>query len=257
MFVAPSRPLPAPLLRSVLDASETDGWSLPDVSPWFGPFLPAFVRATLRAGGSVRAALAGRRAVALALDDPAERSATVFGGREDAVRALALPLRGRAVFSELPLDGRAETYRIVSVDLDSVPPAVFRHPVRLLDPAEVPGFLAGLRGAAGRPDEPWARQLRGSEESAFGATVDGTPAGLAWAAVAGGHARLHSVWVAPRFRRLGVGSDLVFARLLWARTEGARSAIAEIAAGNAASLATVARAGFAPVGAMYLRAAAG
>jgi len=234
MFVAPSRPLPAPLLRSVLDASETDGWSLPDVSPWFGPFLPAFVRATLRAGGSVRAALAGRRAV-----------------------ALALPLRGRAVFSELPLDGRAETYRIVSVDLDSVPPAVFRHPVRLLDPAEVPGFLAGLRGAAGRPDEPWARQLRGSEESAFGATVDGTPAGLAWAAVAGGHARLHSVWVAPRFRRLGVGSDLVFARLLWARTEGARSAIAEIAAGNAASLATVARAGFAPVGAMYLRAAAG
>lgn len=255
-MIAPSvRPPPPPLLRSVLDVAETRGWSIGSLSRWFAPFLPGFVDAALRSGGSVRVALAGRAAVALALDYPAERTATVFGTTVEAVRALADPLRGRAVFSELRIDPRSEVYRILSVELAELAPPVFRHPVRLLEPREVPSLLAGLRGAYGRADEPWAQQLRASEEAAFAATVDGVPAGVAWASVAGTHARLHSVWVAPGFRRIGVGSDLLFARLLWARTEGARSAISEIAAGNDASLATAARAGMRPVGEMYLKVA--
>lgn len=242
-----------PVVRSVLEADELDGAALAAVSATFGPLLPSFVRETLRHRGAVRLAVAGRSIVGLALDDPPERSATVFGRDPVAVKELARPLGSHAVFSELPLPPVAESYRLLRADPARAAAHRFRHPVRPADAAELPTLLARFHGAVGRADEPWAEALRGSEEVAFVAEVDGRAAGVAWLLVAGTHARLHSVWVAPRYRGIGVGTDLVAARLLWAGAAGARSALCEIATTNGPSLAAATRAGFAPAGEMYLR----
>jgi len=55
---------------------------------------------------------------------------------------------------------------------------------------------------------------------------------LGWLSIVNGVGRLHSLHVKPQFRRIGIGEDILFARLLWLRSKRARSAFSEISRDN-------------------------
>jgi GNAT superfamily N-acetyltransferase len=57
-------------------------------------------------------------------------------------------------------------------------------------------------------------------------------AGLGWVSIVNGIGRLHSLYVRPQFRRIGIGEDILFARLLWLKSMHARSAFSEISRYN-------------------------
>src|SRR5207237_9575859 len=60
-------------------------------------------------------------------------------------------------------------------------------------------------------------------------------AGLGWLSIVNNIGRLHSLHVKPQFRRIGIGEDILFARLLWLRSKRARSAFSDISRDNSPS----------------------
>src|SRR5437899_6129191 len=59
--------------------------------------------------------------------------------------------------------------------------------------------------------------------------------GLGWLSIVNNIGRLYSLNVKPQFRRIGIGEDILFARLLWIKSRPARSAFPEISRDNSPS----------------------
>lgn len=110
-------------------------------------------------------------------------------------------------------------------------------------------FSTTLDEAASRSPESWDQQL--DELATFVATVSGCDVGLVRGAP---HDRfsdtgyLISMWVAPEARRRGVGSALVDAVVDWARTQGLRRLLLDVAETNGPATALYTRKGFVPNG---------
>jgi GNAT superfamily N-acetyltransferase len=242
-----------PISQRVLDLTEVEtqlGGT--DLSDWFHPFLPRFARETIRAGGRAVVATQRRRVVGLGLTDPAERTVSVFARSRPIVEALAAEPSEAAVYAEVDLGGAREVFGVHVARLLAEPPHRFRHPVRLLAPSDLPRAAALLREVYGSSAERWLAIASEEGERGFGADVDGTLAGVGWVLVVGPHARLHDLTVRPGYRRIGVGTDLAFARLTYAWQAGARLALSEISEGNAPSRAIAERAGMRAAGRLFL-----
>lgn len=252
MAGAPDLPEPEPS-REPLRLEET-GTLLEgaDLSDWFNPFLPRFARETLRAGGEAVVAREGDRVVGLLLAEPAERIASVFTRSRAIGEALRRDRPEVDVYAEVDLAGPRETLELRVARSTEAPGHRFRHPVRLLAGPEL-GRVAGLlREVYGDPAERWLAIAADEGERCFTVEVGGTVVGAAFALVAGPRARLHTLAVKASHRRLGVGTDLLFARLLYAGRAGARVVISEIAESNVASRALADRGGMARAGRMFL-----
>ena len=110
-------------------------------------------------------------------------------------------------------------------------------------------FATTLEEAAAEPLENWERQLQ--QVAAYVATAGGCNMGLARGAR---HDRLSdtgyllSMWVAPEVRRQGIGADLVQAIVRWARTEGLKRLLLDVAEGNLPARALYTQQGFEPNG---------
>lgn len=241
------------MIRTVTSWEGQEGREATRLSPWFDPFLPLFVRQAVRADGTVRVAGPADAPSGMVIDYPAENVASIFARDPTVAEGLRSLVAGRWVFCETPFEPRGEPYRIhVTDEIPSESSHRFLHRVRVLMAAEIDSTTRLLREAFDRFDERWLRALPGGEETGFVVEVGGSPVGIAWASVAGAHARLHSLFVSPRYRRLGIGTDLLFARLFWARRAGARRVLSEIAEENRPSRAIAERGGMRPAGTIYL-----
>jgi RimJ/RimL family protein N-acetyltransferase len=159
---------------------------------------------------------------------------------------------GLSVYSDLALGAPAEPYRIYSVGLDTwTEEHSFRHSVRPAIRSDLPRIHRVLRGVYGYADERWFATSPPESERWLVVELDGELAGVGCASLAGRHGRLHSLSVRPRCRNLGVGADLVFARLLWLRAAGASAALSEISDRNLPSQALAERAGMRVVGRLF------
>jgi GNAT superfamily N-acetyltransferase len=231
---------------------ELPGLASADLSPWFNPFLSHFVRESLRTGGTVLAAFEEGEVRGLALTDPLERTRSIFARSPELAQALAGRPEGWGVFSPYAGGPTSEAYGVY----ETCPGGEaerhrFRHRVRSVEPSDGPAILALTGEVYGAVNPRWFEGLAPTPEVGFVAEVDGEIAGVAWVCVQGTSARLHSVAVRAPFRRLGLGSDLLFARLWWAQASGATRVLSEIADANVPSRSLAERGGMRRVGEMY------
>lgn len=241
--------------RGSMSTEEEDGavpeW--PDLSPWFNPFLPHFVRETERTGGRVRWVTERERLSAIVLDDPTERVSSIFSRSPGLARGLVAARGTWSAYSDFLFDGPHEAYRVYSISLTGSPSLHrFRHRVRPVGEPDIARVVDLVQEVHGRVDPRWFRSAPDSPETGFVVEVGPRLAGVGWVAVAGRSARLHSLAVRPAYRRLGIGSDLLFARLLWAASAGATEALSEIAEGNRPSCSVAEAGGMHSVGELYL-----
>ena len=237
---------------ATLLGSEQDTLERADLSSWFNPFLAYFVRDTRRSGGQVQLLRLGNELRGIVLADPAERVATVFT-RSAEVAAVAVGDRGAlGMFAEFPVEPDAEPFDIFQRDLGEET-AMFRftHPVRAIVPEDLPSVRGLMREVHRLVNDRWFDGLPNRFESGFVAEVEGRLAGAGWVTQVGPHARLHSLTVRVPFRRMGVGSDLLRARLWWVQRNGARTVLSEIARGNTDSQGVAERGGMRRVGTIY------
>ena len=188
----------------------------------------------------------------LLLLDPAERVGTLFTDDRELAGQVAGSLHGLGLFAPFPLAAHAEPFRVLRGPAgpeDAAHP--FRHAVRRTRPEEYPRVGRLLHEIEGRLNPRWLDGVPPSE-GCLQVEYGGELAGAGWVSVVGAHARLHSLAVRPRYRRLGIATDLVRARKIWAYQHGARSVLSEIAAGNTGSLVPSERAGLSAIGEIFL-----
>lgn len=228
--------------------------SLGDValSAWFDPFLPIFAWETIQCGGEATVVRHAGRVAGLLLTDPNERVASAFARELHVARRVRDLARGFALYAEVDLGSPRDELTVYRADLERAPPVRLRHRVTVVRRGDLERLASfaeeGFGPGAGR----WVEVADDAGERCLTVELDGTIAGAAWVQVAGCVARLHGLLVRPGFRGLGIGTDLVGARLLYARRAGVRTALSEIADQNAASRAAAARCGMTPGGRMYL-----
>jgi RimJ/RimL family protein N-acetyltransferase len=239
--------------KSITTSETLDRLPPLDLSDRFNPFLTHFMRETLRSGGEVQLAHEGDMPVALLLTEPSERVASVFSRSVLVTEEL---LKGRsepAFYAEVDLPRRRETYHVYCVSFGpTFPSHRFRYRVRIASSSDLAPVRDLARELWGQFNDRWFSGFARAPETCFLVEIDGVLAGMAWATGLGTHGRLHSLAVRPGYRRMGVGTDLLFARLLWLERTGAREAISEIAEQNLPSRAVAERAGMRPVGRIFL-----
>lgn len=106
-----------------------------------------------------------------------------------------------------------------------------------------------------RTDDDWQSRLGSGATSPRDlpliAESEGKAVGLAWARIDESQpdvAHLYQVWVAPSYRRIGIGAALLASAIDWARSVGARSIALGVTCGDNPALHLYRRAGFAPAG---------
>ncbi len=249
------RPLPVepyPTVRVVTGPAEVEGLEGARLSEWFGELLPHFARETLRCGGEVALAPREGATEGVGLFSPGEQVTSLFSRSV----AVAAALRGRhpdaSAFADFPLAPGAERYLVLSAEPTGLrPDRPLAFPVRPAGARDEPAILSLIRTVHGRVDERWFDPSRPPAERCFVVELDGELAGAGCTTLVGSTGRLHSLSVHPRFRRLGIGTDLVRARLWFLFAAGARRVYSEIAERNAPSRAIAARVGLRPVGALF------
>jgi sarcosine oxidase, subunit beta len=238
--------------RLVTDATEVAALAWTPLSEWFDPFLPGFARDALRTGGTVEIAEGEGRVRGLLLLGPSEGVGSGF----TRTRAIAERYLGQAppsgLYLEQPWQAGGGLVEVFAAELqDWEPTERLRNRVRIALPDDLPRVRELMRAELGAGVDPWFASLPRSEETAFVGESDGRIVGVSWLTRVGPFARGHSFVVHPRFRGLGMGTDLLTARMLWLRRTGGRRVVSEIYDGNRASRTAAERAGMALVGRMY------
>lgn len=244
-------PLSYRVLKTV---PEVEGLRLPPgLSRWFDPFLPTFVRDAVRCGGEAHLAEdedGGARGVYIW--SPTERQGSIFTAvRPAAEHFLGLPGRGE-VYAERAWGAKPEVLDVWLADLrDWEVQRKLRNPVRVAEKEDLPRVESLLREVGGSDDRAWFADLPRPGEYGFITEVEGRLVGVSWLSVVGDLGRGHSLVVHPRYRGLGIGTDMLLARMMWLREIGAGQVISEIYRDNLPPQIAAERAGMTRVGEMY------
>jgi ribosomal protein S18 acetylase RimI-like enzyme len=106
-----------------------------------------------------------------------------------------------------------------------------------------------------RTDGEWMKRIEKGATSGWDlpllAEVDGMPAGLAWGRIESEHpdeANLYQVWVAPSYRRLGIGQILLDTVIAWAKAKNAKYLELGVTYADSPAMRLYVRAGFKPTG---------
>jgi GNAT superfamily N-acetyltransferase len=128
--------------------------------------------------------------------------------------------------------------------------------LRLRALAESPdAFGSTLAAEQGSSAEEWIARLSNGTSSGLDlpliGEIDRKAAGLAWAKVDASNTSLvniYQMWVAPEFRRQGLGRMLLRAAIEWARARRAHSIHLKATCGDTPAMRLYAQEGFKPVG---------
>ncbi|MCI4324091.1 MAG: GNAT family N-acetyltransferase [Thermoplasmata archaeon] len=248
----PRHAAPTVHLTRVGSPGEFDSGASSSLSPLFGPFLAHFVSETLRCRGEVWAARDGPRIVGLLTYNDIERVASVFTRDPAVAELLAASRHGVSIFSDFPMEPRPEVYGIYAVDLrETAESHRFAHPIRPVRALDRPGLQRLMMEVYGRVDEAWLSSGTPRTEKGFLVEVAGSIAGAGWVSVVNGRGRLHSLSVRPRYRSVGIGTDLWHARSIWCRAQGVSEILTEISDLNLPSRRIAERGGMRWVGQLY------
>ncbi|HXW67576.1 MAG TPA: FAD-dependent oxidoreductase [Thermoplasmata archaeon] len=240
---------PSRVLRRI---EEVDGLRWSSLSDWFDPFLGLFARDAIRTGGRAEVVEEDGLVRGLLLVGSSEGIGSGFTRERRIAQRYLEPTESAGVYLELPWRPGGRIVEVFAADLrDWQPTQPPHHPVRIAGRDDLPRIGTLMRAELGRGVDPWLATLPRPEETAFICESQGSIVGVSWLSRVGRFARGHSFVVHPRYRGLGIGTDLLNARMLWLSQTGGRSVVSEIYDRNLASRTAAERAGMALVGRMY------
>ncbi len=206
----------------------------PNGFSFFEPYLQYFIRETIGAGGEAYASRTSEGNISgIFVYDGSEKIGTIYT-RSRRVFDYFYGLRpANFLFAELKTEHESEVYDIYTIDLENLSVAHrFSYEISIAeegDVDEIGQFMASTHPGINRR---WVNVALEEGERCFFVRLGKEIAGLGWLSIVNGIGRLHSLHVKPQFRRIGIGEDILFARLLWLRSKRARSAFSEISRDN-------------------------
>ncbi len=208
----------------------------PEGFSFFEPYLQYFIREALEIGGEAYISKESDAIISgLFIYDDFEKSGTIFTRSREVFDYFYGLKTFNFLFAELKTEVENEAYNIHSVDLGNHDIVHrFSHEILMVDEqiSEVERFM-GL--AHPGMNKRWTRVALKNGDKCFTVRLDSEIAGLGWVSLVRGIGRIHSLFVKPQFRKLGIGEDILNARLLWLKSKHARSAFSEISCSNVPS----------------------
>ena len=204
---------------------------------FFVPYLPYHIKETLEVGGEAYVSRTVDGAVSgVFIYDVFEKVGTVYTRCREVFDYFYWLKPFDYLFAELKTELKSEIYDIYTVDLERLQLAHrFSHEISSVekgDVGEMERFMALTHLGINRR---WVRVALINSEKCFTVRLGDEIAGAGWVSLVNGVGRLHSLYVKPQFRRLGIGEDILNARLMWLKSMGAHSVFTEISRLNGPS----------------------
>jgi ribosomal protein S18 acetylase RimI-like enzyme len=201
------------------------------------PYLKYWAKETLEIGGEVQVSRnASGDLTGLFMYDDYEADGTIFTRSREVFDHFSKVKPYGSTWSELQVDHNGKAYDILTMELEGVEfRHEFKHQVAMeLDIDELEEFMSLTVHYALNPK--WVRTALANGDRCFAARVDSDIVGVAWLSLVNGIGRVPDLYVKPQFRRTGVARDLFYARLLYLKSQHARSYFAEIRHDNKPAL---------------------
>lgn len=220
----------------VADVSEID-FDIPRSLSFFSPYLAYYVKEVLGIGGEAYLSRNPDGTVSgLFIYDLSEKTGTVFTQSRDVFDYFYKKKPFDSLFAELKTEHENELYDIYNVDLvDRTLDHTFSHEISIGDANDVDAIEQFMRFTHPGINRNWVKIATKDGDACCMVKLNNQIAGVGWVTEVNGIGRLHSLYVKPQFRRIGIGRDLLYARLLWLKSKYARSAFSEISRTNGPS----------------------
>jgi GNAT superfamily N-acetyltransferase len=209
----------------------------PDGFSFFEPYLRYFIREVVEIGGEAYVSRTSEGNVSgIFIYDDFEKIGTVYTRSREVFDYFYALKPFNFLFAELSTEVESEIYDIYTMDLENHDIVHrFTHEISMADEEQI-GELERFM-ALGHPgmNRKWVKVALKNGDRCFVVRLGSEIAGLGWVSFVERIGRIHSLFVKPQFRRLGIGEDILYARLLWLKSKHARSAFSEISRFNSSS----------------------
>jgi len=215
-----------------IDLVFPDGFSL------FEPYLRYFIREVLEIGGEAYASRTSEgNASGIFIYDDFEKGGTVFTRSREVFDYFYGLKPFNFLFAELRTELESEIYDIYTIDLENHDVVHwFSNEISMADEGQIGEIERFMVLAHPGMNRRWIRVALKNGDKCFVVRLGSEIAGLGWVSFVNSIGRIHSLFVKPQFRRLGIGEDILYARLLWLKSKHARSAFSEISSCNSPSV---------------------
>src|SRR2546425_11192576 len=226
---------------------------LPKGLSFFDPILHHEAKEALQAGGEIYVSQSPEgHKNGLFIYDGYEATGTIFTRSREVFDHFYVLKPSSYIFSECEVtEHPKEVWNIWQLDIDKVPlNHRFKHHVSMENNVEeIERFMAASQPETNRQ---WISVALKNGDKCFVVKIANRIVGIAWMTIVGGVARSHGLYVESQFRRTGIMTDNLQARLIYLRSRRVHTLINEIAESNLASSSYAAKAGEKIVGKIFL-----
>ena len=188
----------------------------------------------------------------LLLYDDYEKAGSVFTQSREVFEHFYRLKPFKSIYAELLNERLKEVYDIHTTDLESSSlDHAFSHAVSVADREQIEEIRRFMLSTHPGTNPRWIDVALGNGDKCVTVRLGDEIAGLGWLSLVNGIGRLHSLFVKPRFRRIGVGLDILFARLFWLKSKHSRIAFSEISVDNLQSSKIAKKGGMTGSGLVY------
>jgi len=220
-------------VSQVWDASDAH-FAFPDGFSFFQPYLEYWIKETLEIGGEayVSETTAGNRS-GLFLYDGYEKAGSIFTQSREAFDYFYRLKPFKSIYAELQTEHPKEIYDIYTIEFEnSSLDHTFSHAISVADGDQIEEIRQFMLSTHPGTNPRWIDVALRNGDKCVTVRLGEEIGGVGWLSLVNGIGRLHSLFVKPRFRTMGLGLDILFARLFWLKSKHARMAFSEISAEN-------------------------
>ena len=224
----------------------------PNGFSFFQPYLEYWIKETLEIGGEAYVSeTATGSGSGLFLYDDYEKAGSIFTRSREAFDYFYKLKPFKSIYAELQTEYPKEIYDIFTKDLENSLDHTFSHAISVADIEQIEEIRQFMLSTHPGTNPRWIDVALTNGDRCVTVRLGDEIAGVGWLSLVNGIGRLHSLFVKPRFRKIGVGLDILFARLLWLKSKHARIALSEISVNNLQSSGISVRGGMKVSGQVY------
>jgi ribosomal protein S18 acetylase RimI-like enzyme len=220
-------------VSEVWNTSEID-FIFPKGLSFFEPYLQYFIKEILEIGGEAYVSRTSEGAVSgVFIYDDSEKVGTIYTRSREVFDYFYELKPFNFLFAEMRTEVKCEIYDIYTISLENL--AIvhrFSHEISIAEKRHIDEIEQFMVLTHPGINKRWVNVALKNGDRCFIVRLGNEIAGLGWLSIVNGIGRLHSLYVKPQFRRIGIGEDILCARLLWLKSKRAHSAFSEISRNN-------------------------
>jgi ribosomal protein S18 acetylase RimI-like enzyme len=217
---------------------------------FFDPYLEYYIREAFGIGGEVQIATDSNKILGLFIYDSYEKTGSIYTHSMEVFDYFCKLKPSSFLFAEIDTNKFVrEVFNIHMLSLEGELSHTFKYEVSPPKLNEIERFMLFTHPSV---NPLWPRVALNNGDKCFVVKLDRKYVGCGWVSLVNGIGRLHTLYVNSQYRRIGIATDLLYARLLWLKLKGARSVFSEISENNIAASSVARKAQMVPCSRMYM-----